>query len=110
MRRLVASVGCVHCPPPPLPTGQHPQASSSSCLLLTTPFAVRRLVASVGVLVAFSLTSGTYLSQSEFFFLSISIWSIQSPFSPYQTSSDLQHSRLGALGAMLLPSSSAVAL
>jgi hypothetical protein len=33
-----------------------------------TPFSACRLVASVGVLVAFSLTSGTYLSQSEFFF------------------------------------------
>jgi hypothetical protein len=53
--------------PPPLPTCQCPQAPSSSCLLLTTPFAARHLVASVGVLVAFSLTGGTYLSQSEFF-------------------------------------------
>jgi hypothetical protein len=59
--------GMCSLPPPPLPTCRCPQAPSSSCLLLTTPFAVRRLVASVGVLVAFSLTGGTYLSQSEFF-------------------------------------------
>jgi hypothetical protein len=42
----------------------HPVFSHS---FLTTSFVARCLVASVGVLVAFSLTSGTYLSLSEFF-------------------------------------------
>jgi hypothetical protein len=72
MHRLVALVGCVHCPPPsnlPVSLVFKLQALPIfSHSFLTTPFAARHLVASVGVLVAFSLTGGTYLSQSEFFF------------------------------------------
>jgi hypothetical protein len=59
---------CSLTPPPPIPTGQCPQSSSSSPFFPHDTLRGGRLVASFGVLVAVSLTSGTYFSLSEFFF------------------------------------------
>jgi hypothetical protein len=144
--RLVASVGCVRCPPFPLASvlklqALHPFLTApftsnldapSGCLggmcsLPPFPLAgVLKLQALQGLLLFFPRdtflgepgcpggSAHGFLSrlviQSEFFSLSISMWSMRSPFSPYQTSLGSRHSRLEALGAMLLPSSSAVAL
>ena len=131
MHHLVVSVGCVHCPSPfPLLSFFYLQALQTLSLFPhhiicgvppgylcgSTWGFLSHLVAVVICLihvVAFcwvDLTSflvsafcGSFYMSINVFFFFLSKMSLQSPFSPYQTSSNLWCSRLEALGTVTLP-------
>jgi hypothetical protein len=108
--------------PPPHSHWPVPSIFKLFPFFLTTPFTAHCLVAlsiHLNFVIAFRRSTSfrfgasalcIFLSEYPCLFFWISMWSMLSPFSSYQTSLDLQLSRLEALGAMLLPSSSAVAL